>query len=123
MSEPPVDASYCHCTRCQHRTGGAWSLSARLAPGSLRITAGEGDISAWAPAGGFEKHFCSRCGSALFAQSPTDRSVVAVRFAAFDVAPDVKPSFRQFVASAPAWDTIPDDGIPRYDEARPPGAP
>ena len=34
-------AGYCHCTRCQRRTGGAASASARLKPGSLRVVAGE----------------------------------------------------------------------------------
>ena len=32
-----VSASYCHCTRCQRRSGTAASAQARLAPGALRI--------------------------------------------------------------------------------------
>ena len=38
---------------------------------------------------------------------------------AFDRDPGVRPSWRAFVAYAAAWEPIPDDGIPRYPEARP----
>ena len=30
LSEPATDAGYCHCTRCQRRTGGASSAQARI---------------------------------------------------------------------------------------------
>lgn len=120
VSEPPTFASYCHCTRCQRRTGGAWSAQARVAPGSFRITAGGSTIGVWAPEGGFEKCFCRACGSALFSRSPSDPTIVAVRLSAFDDDPGVLPSFRQFVAYAAPWEPIPDDGLPRFDEARPP---
>ena len=38
---------------------------------------------------------------------------------AFDSDPGIRPSYRQFVAYAAAWEAIPDDGLPRYPEARP----
>jgi len=117
--EPPVLATFCHCTRCQHRTGGASSVQARLAPGSFALTQGEEHVGVWAPPDGFEKCFCVRCGSALFSRDPSDPTVVSVRFGAFDDDPGIRPSYHQFVADAPAWDTIPDDGLPRFD-ARPP---
>src|ERR687888_233978 len=37
ITEPLVFAGYCHCTRCQRRTGTAAAGSARIVPGSLRI--------------------------------------------------------------------------------------
>ena len=40
VTEPPHYASYCHCTRCQRRTGTAASAQARIVPGSLRIVQG-----------------------------------------------------------------------------------
>jgi hypothetical protein len=119
VDEPPVSASYCHCTRCQRRTGAAASPQARVAPGSFRITAGEEHVRAWEPEGGFAKMFCGLCGSALFSRSPNDPSVVSVRFGAFDDVPGIRPQWRQFVAYAAPWEPIPDDGLPRYDE-RPP---
>ena len=84
ISEPLVSAGYCHCTRCQRRTGSAAAVSARLAPASLRIVAGNELIRSFVPDDGFAKEFCSACGSALWARSPDDPDVVAVRMGAFD---------------------------------------
>jgi hypothetical protein len=119
LTEAPVSALWCHCTRCQRRTGTAASISARIAPGSLKILQGEELLRAWTPPGGFSKVFCSDCGSQMWAQNPADPDVVAVRFGVFDSEPGIRPSYRQFVAYAAEWEPIPDDGLPRYDERRP----
>ena len=120
LSEPPVGAAYCHCTRCQRRTGTAASPSARIVPGSLRITAGEELIRSYEPpSGGFAKDFCSACGSALWSRDPEDSEVFGVRMGAFDTDPGVRPASRQFVAYAASWEPVPDDGLPRYPESRP----
>jgi hypothetical protein len=113
----PVAASYCHCTRCQRRTGTAASAQARLAPGTLQILTGEEALSTFEPPQGFAKLFCAQCGSALFSRSP-DGSVWSVRLGAFDGDPGIRPQVRQFVAYAAPWEPIPDDGLPRYDEGR-----
>ena len=63
VTEAPAHAGYCHCRRCQRRTGTAASISARIAPGSLRILEGEELIKAYEPEDGFHKLFCSVCGS------------------------------------------------------------
>ena len=49
VTEAPAHAGYCHCRRCQRRTGTAASISARIAPGSLRILEGEELIKAYEP--------------------------------------------------------------------------
>jgi hypothetical protein len=118
IDEQPVVAGYCHCTRCQRRTGTAAALSAAIEPGSMRILRGEDALGRWEPEGGWPKVFCSRCGSALWAQSPSDPGLRAVRMGSFDRAPDIKPSYRQFVDSAASWEPIPHDGVPRYPGPR-----
>jgi hypothetical protein len=120
LAERPVSAGWCHCTRCQRRTGTSGSAQARIAPGSLRVVSGDELIRAYEPAGGFAKMFCSACGSALWSRSPDDPDVISVRLGAFDSDPGVRPGYRQFVAYAPVWDPIPDDGLPHYPERRPP---
>jgi hypothetical protein len=121
VTSPPVSAGYCHCTRCQRRTGTAASVQARIEPGSLRITAGEELVRAYEPDNGFEKLFCSACGSALFSRPPGSSDMTSVRLGAFDEDPGIRLSYRQYVAYAAPWEPIPDDGIPQYAEARPPG--
>ena len=118
LSEPPTAAAYCHCGRCQRRTGTAAGCSAEAEPDSFRVTAGEERIRAWRPADGWEKHFCGDCGSALFSHDP-ESGAIGVRMGSFDGDPGVRPSSRQFVASAVPWEPIPDDGLPRYPEWRP----
>jgi hypothetical protein len=117
VSAPLVSAHYCHCTRCQRRSGTAASANARVEPGSFRILSGEPSLRAWKPAGGFEKWFCGDCGSALFSRHPDDPELVSVRLGALDSDPLVRPSMRQFVAYAAPWETIPDDGLPRHAES------
>jgi hypothetical protein len=120
VAEAPLAASYCHCTRCQRRTGSASSAQALVVPGSVRVTAGEELVRAYEPADGFAKDFCSACGSALWARNPQTGDVFGVRLGAFDDDPGVRPSYRQFVAYAAPWEPIPDDGLPRFPERRPP---
>ncbi|TML66726.1 MAG: GFA family protein [Actinobacteria bacterium] len=119
VTEAPAHAGYCHCRRCQRRTGTAASISARIAPGSLRILEGEELIKAYEPEDGFHKLFCSVCGSALWSRHPTDPDVISVRLGAFDDDPGVRPSYRQFVAYAAPWEPLPDDGLERFPERRP----
>jgi hypothetical protein len=118
ISEPLVSAGYCHCTRCQRRTGTAASASARVVPGSLRVVAGEELVRAWTPPDGFAKVFCSNCGGALWSQDPHDPEAVGVRLGTLDGDPGIRPQWHQYVAYAAPWEPIPDDGLPRFDEAR-----
>jgi hypothetical protein len=118
IDEPLVDASYCHCTRCQRRTGAAASANASVVPGSFRVVAGEEKLRAWRPPDGAEKWFCGECGSALFSRHPRDPDRVGVRLGALDGDPGVRPSVHQYVAYAAAWEPIPEDGLTRFPERR-----
>jgi hypothetical protein len=122
VDEPPISAGYCHCTRCQRRTGTAASVQARIVPGSLRVVSGEELVRAFEPEDGFPKEFCSACGSALWSRNPDNPDALSVRMGAFDEDPGVRPSYRQYVAYAAQWEPIPDDGLPRFPERRPPDA-
>jgi hypothetical protein len=117
VSAPLRSANYCHCTRCQRRSGTAASANARPERGSFQIVQGESSLSAWRPEGGFEKWFCSQCGSAVFSSDPRDPERVSVRLGGFDGDPGIRPGVHQFVAYAAAWEPLPDDGLPRHDES------
>ncbi|HTA96699.1 MAG TPA: GFA family protein [Solirubrobacteraceae bacterium] len=120
LSEPPHGAGYCHCTRCQRRTGTAASAQARIDGRALRLLQGEALLRGWRhPDGGHEKCFCSVCGSHLFSRSAEDPTQVSVRMGAFDEDPRIRPSWRTYVAYAAPWEPIPDDGLERFAEAKP----
>lgn len=118
VTESLESAGYCHCTRCQRRTGTAASAQARVAPGSLRVVAGEEHVHCWQPDHGYLKCFCGLCGGALWSRHPEDDSRIAVRLGAFDGDPGIRPSYRQFTAYAAAWEPLPDDGLERFPESR-----
>jgi hypothetical protein len=119
VTEPLASANYCHCTRCQRRTGTAASAQGRVAPGAVRILEGEALVRSWQPPDGFAKEFCSACGSALWTRDPDSGGIVGVRLGVLDGDPGVRPQSRQFVAYAAPWEPIPDDGLPRFPERRP----
>jgi hypothetical protein len=118
VTAPLVGASYCHCRRCQRRSGAAASPSAHPAPDSLRIVTGKDRLRVWHPEGGGEKWFCGDCGSSMFGNNPSHADPIAIRMGTFDTDPGVRPAVRQFVSSAAVWEPLPDDGLPRHPESR-----
>jgi hypothetical protein len=118
VSAPLVSASYCHCKRCQRRSGTAASANAHPAPGTFRITAGRRKLRMWQPDGGGEKWFCGECGSSLFARNPAHAEPIGIRMGTFDENPGVRPSVRQFVRYVAPWESIPNDGLPCYPGSR-----
>jgi hypothetical protein len=118
VAEPLVSAGWCHCTRCQHRTGVNASAAAAVAPGSFRITQGEELVTEWTPPGGFIKAFCSVCGGHLYSRSPDGWDRVSVRLGAVDGDPGIRPQYHQHTATAAVWQPLPDDGLPRFEQGR-----
>ena len=119
VTEEPLGAGYCHCTRCQRRTGTAASVQARLRPGSFRLLAGEELVREYAPEDGWPKCFCSVCGSALWSLNPETGEVGSVRLGLFDPGHGIRPQWRTFVDYACEWEPIPDDGLELYAEGKP----
>lgn len=118
VTGPPASASYCHCKRCQRRSGAAASANAHPAPDTFRIVAGEDRLRVWSPDDGGEKWVCGDCGSSLFGRNPNHADPIGIRMGAFDSDPGIRPSIRQFVAYVAPWEPIPDDGLRRYPESR-----
>ncbi len=120
LTAVPYDAGYCHCTRCQRRTGTSSSAQARIDGGTLRLLRGADLLRGWRhPDGGFEKQFCRACGAHLFSRNQLDHTQASVRLGAFDGDPGVHPAWRAFTAYAASWEAIPDDGLPRFAEGKP----
>ncbi len=124
LANAPVGAGYCHCTRCQRRTGTSASAQARIDGNGFRLLQGHDLVKCWRhPDGGFEKCFCRECGSHLFSRNPDDHAEMSIRMSAFDQAPGVAPSWRTYVDYAASWEPIPDDGLERFAEGKPRSSP
>lgn len=120
---PFTTALYCHCNRCQRRSGAAASANARVAASALGIVAGAEEVRVWQPPdAGWPKAFCGRCGGHLFSGDREHGEYVAIRLGALDADPGIRPTWRQWVSSAASWEPIPDDGLPRYPRSAPPDA-
>ena len=109
LTEPAREGGYCHCTRCQKRTGSASSAQVRIEGSTFRLLSGEELVKCWSPPSGAH----------LFSRNPDDPSEMSVRMAAFDGDPGVRLSWRAFTAYAAPWEPIPDDGLERFAEAKP----
>jgi len=83
----------------------------------FRLLAGEELIRVYAPEDGRVKAFCTVCGSSLFGGDWPEGDEIAIRFGAFDGDPGVRPMAHTFVGSKAPWEELPDDRLPRYDEA------
>ena len=117
ITQPLTVARYCHCTRCQRRTGTAASANGLLPRSGFRLVSGGAELRTYdPPQPGAPKLFCASCGSALFSGDPFTDEQVVIRLGTFDRDPGMRPRYRQFVAYAAPWEAIPDDGLPRYDE-------
>lgn len=111
---PFVTALYCHCQRCQRRTGAAASANAQVDTAAFAVLSGADEIRAWQPEDGAAKAFCVRCGGHLYSGDPAVDGALRVRLGALDADPGIRPSARQWVSSAASWEPIPDDGLPRF---------
>jgi hypothetical protein len=94
-------------------------MNGTVAADAVEVTAGQESLSTWQPPDGLSKSFCSVCGGHVFSGEPgVPGTIVGVRFGALHGDPGIRPSWRQWVASAPDWIPIPDDGLPRFPERR-----
>jgi hypothetical protein len=118
VTEPFVTAGYCHCKRCQRRSGTLWTLNGSVVASGLRIVAGADAVATWVPPDGRPKSFCRHCGGHLYSGDPAVDEQVGVRFGALDGDPGIRPRWHQWVESAPDWHPIPDDGLPRFPQRR-----
>jgi hypothetical protein len=119
VTAPFVWANHCHCSRCRKHSGAFGGTQGRVPRSGFRLLAGEELVRVFRPEDGRVKAFCSVCGSSLFGGEWPEGDEVAIRLGALDGDPGIRPEFHLFVASKAPWDELPDDGLPRYDEAHP----
>jgi hypothetical protein len=111
ITAPFEGARYCHCHRCQHRSGSAFAASGMVPASAFEVLTGEELIRLWEPTDGLPKSYCASCGGQLYAGGG---DTLFVRLGAIDGDPGIRPSVHQWVSSAAPWHPLPDDGLPRY---------
>ena len=119
VAEAPTTLSYCHCASCKKLSGGVGTANGRVLSTAIRILEGEELLKTFQPAEGSAKTFCSTCGSNLFGGGWPDSETASVRLSALDDAFAARPSKHIYVRSVAAWETLPDDGLDRFETTSP----
>jgi hypothetical protein len=115
VTEAFETVTQCHCTSCKKLSGGVGTVSGRVGTDAIQVLAGQELLRTYQPDEGSAKTFCSACGSNLFGGGWPTSPKASVRLSALDSPFDRKPEQHIYVRSVAAWETLPDDGAPRYD--------
>ena len=115
LAEAPETLRYCHCESCKKLSGSIGTVNGRVPSSAIRILAGKELLQTFQPAEGSAKTFCRTCGSNLFGGGWPNSETTSVRASALDDPFDARPSAHLFVRSVAAWETLPDDGLERFE--------
>jgi hypothetical protein len=115
LAEAPETLRYCHCESCKKLSGSIGTVNGRVPSSAIRILAGKELLQTFQPAEGSAKTFCRTCGSNLFGGGWPNSETTSVRASALDDPFEARPSAHLFVRSVAAWETLPDDGVERFE--------
>jgi hypothetical protein len=115
VPEAPTEIRLCHCASCKKLSGGGATANARVRSDSIRILEGQDLLQTYQPAEGSAKTFCLACGSNLFGGGWPESEVCSVRVTTFGEDFDAKPIAHLFARSVARWETLPDDGVERFE--------
>jgi hypothetical protein len=118
VREPFLSLGFCHCTSCKRISGGVGTANGRARTEWIEVRQGRELLTTYRPDEGSAKTFCSVCGSNLFGGGWPESEEVSVRLSAIDEGLDQKPDAHTYVRSVAPWETLPDDGLPRYEGTR-----
>lgn len=110
--------AHCHCSMCRKIHGSAFATYVGAPTEGFRWVSGEDRMTKYPSSPGFERAFCSTCGSVV--PSPDEKTQLSF-VPAGNLEEDcvVRPEAHIFVASKAPWYTI-TDNLPQFDEY-PPG--
>src|SRR2546423_8948478 len=109
---------FCHCATCKKLSGGVGTANGRMRTESIRLLAGDDLVRTYQPDEGTAKTFCLVCGSNLFGGGWPDSEFTSVRLSAIETPFDQRPDAHLYVRSLAAWETLPDDGLERFEVGR-----
>src|SRR3954470_20770545 len=91
VTAPFVTAGFCHCARCQRRSGVPWSLNGMVEDAGFEVLAGAESVRYWRPEDGNPKAFCMECGGHVWSGDPGSGRALGVRFGALHGDPEIAP--------------------------------
>jgi hypothetical protein len=119
VAGPFRSLAFCHCTTCKKISGGVGTANGRARTDEITVLEGRELIETYQPQEGGAKSFCRVCGSNLFGGGWPNSEEASVRLSTIDSGLEQRPQVHNFVRSVAAWETLPDDGLPRYERYAP----
>jgi hypothetical protein len=116
VTQDPIWAHHCHCSRCRKSRGAAFATNLFVPLDGVRFTSGEDQLQFYKvpEAERFTHVFCRNCGSTM-PWRVESRGFVAIPMGSLDDDPVIRPSARIFVGSKSPWFPITDD-LPQHAE-------
>jgi hypothetical protein len=96
-------------------------VNGRTPTDAIRILQGAELLRTFQPDEGTSKTFCTECGSNLFGGGWPESEQASVRLTALEEPPERGPDAHIFVRSVAPWETLPSDGLERFEVGRPAG--
>ena len=115
VPETPTEMRFCHCASCKKLSGGGATANARVRSDSVRVLKGADLLQTFQPAEGSAKTFCLACGTNLFGGGWPETEMCSVRVTTFGGEFDAKPIAHLYSRSVARWETLPDDGVERFE--------
>jgi hypothetical protein len=119
LSQPFQKLTFCHCTTCKRISGGVGTANGRARTEWIEVVQGQELITRYQPDEGSAKSFCSICGANLFGGGWPESEECSVRLSAIDGEVAGEPSAHIYARSVASWETLPDDGLPRFAAGSP----
>ena len=129
ITGPLLNPLNCHCSQCREQHGAAFRSRVRIAARDFRWLKGEHLIKYYESPRGYQRGFCSTCGSPIInrarpnwtapAAFPDTSPQYGIALALLDD-PPARPQCHVFVGSKAPWFEITDD-LPRHAEYPPRG--
>jgi hypothetical protein len=118
ITGPLLRVLNCHCSRCRKQHGAAFRSRARVRVDDFKWVQGEELVRYYESSPGFQRGFCSRCGSPIV-NRPQSVPEFGVPLGLLDDDPQLRPQCHAFVGSKAPWFEITDD-LPQYADYPPP---
>ena len=107
----------CHCSQCRKAQGGPLATNIPVKQAQIEWVAGQDQLGYFESSPGKLRAFCSQCGSPVYSQRSGLPDVLRIRAGLLDEPVSTALASQQHVASRAAWWPVPDDGLPRHEEA------
>lgn len=116
----PLGVRLCWCRECQQVAAGSATSNAVFQVKDIALTGELADHSNIAASGNtLSKHFCPKCGMAVFGQSSARTHLASIRLGFLDPGHGLRPDTTIWVSEAPEWAMI-DPELPQFPQQAPP---